>query len=419
MKNNIRWLAYQPLIGGCMIGAEQAFGCPPTAVLDYDGIANSELYLNYLNNIKGNNIKHFYLNDGAYSLTEKFKQDENGNVATWDAPEFKNLNVVVGVPICAGLSSANTQKLGNSCMGCGSNAVQNNNMVGMMVNTLKYLKPKVYIFENAVKLATKIGKDIKERLESIANKAGYSCTLVKCNTINHGLPQNRPRTFMICVRDTKAPILEYVSTPVPKIIDCIKDLPKDASKESCEIRIGDQAYIRCLKDLWGPDYRKEWLNHNTAADLALDEMGLLEKVIDYFDTEKEKNRVRRYLEKKKQGLGWMSFAPVYCGDYKLPSLYGRSMGRVWHPTEERGYTVREMMRLMGLPDDFPEVSQGKKGMIGQSVPVCTAKYYCDQVVKYLNGQLEISDEKNYDQDFESSSGMGKKKKKNIPTGFNF
>ena len=102
MSKNIRWLAYQPLIGGMDIGAENAFGCPPTAVLDYDGVANSELYLNYMNEVKGNNLKHFYLNGGAYSLAEDFKPqvDEEGNekvVWDWDMPEFKDLDVVVGV----------------------------------------------------------------------------------------------------------------------------------------------------------------------------------------------------------------------------------------------------------------------------------------------------------------------------------
>lgn len=423
----IKWLAFQPLIGGMDLGAEKAFGCPPTAILDYDGIGNSDLYEHYMNVIKGNSLKHYHLNGGVYSLTEEFKPLEKENndpeIPNWNYDCFKNLDVVVGVPICAGLSSANCQSASSSetGMGRGSEATQNNNMIGMLNITMKYLKPKVYIFENAVKLATKLGVGIKEKLEKIANDNGYGVTLVKVNTMNHGLPQNRPRTFMICVKDSNAPKLEFNPVPIPKIMDILKDLPADASTESCEVRIGDRAYIRCLKDLWGPDYRTEWLRHNTAADLALYEMGILDKMIDYFDTEKEKNRVRRYLEKAKQGLGWMSFAPVYCGEDKIPSLYGRSMGRIWHPVEERNYTIRECMRLMGLPDDFPEVSQTNKGMIGQNVPVCTAEYYCNEVKKYLEGKLKIADTQNLDLDFNSSIGYGNnhfKKQKNIPTGFN-
>ena len=176
----IRYAAFQPLIGGALIGAQQSFGCPPTCVIDYDGVANSDLYLNYMSNVKKISLKHFVIDGGAYSLAKDLKKDEEGNpIYSWSDPELQNLDVVVGVPICAGLSSANTQNSSSSKMGRGSDAMQNNNMLGMLDITLNTIKPKVYIFENAYKLATPLGAGIKEKLinqfPEVKSCAGIFC----------------------------------------------------------------------------------------------------------------------------------------------------------------------------------------------------------------------------------------------------
>ena len=413
----VRWAAFQPLIGGCDIGAQQSFGCPPTCVIDYDGVANSDLYLNYMSNVKKTPLKHFVIDGGAYSLAKDLKKDEEGNpIYSWSDPELQNLDVVVGVPICAGLSSANTQNSASSKMGRGSDAMQNNNMLGMLDITLNTIKPKVYIFENAYKLATPLGAGIKEKLIKLANEAGYATNIVKVNTINHGLPQNRTRTFFVAYRGDVAPLMTYEPTPCPTIMDVLEGLPPQQS--AFQERNSDDGWIQYLKDKWGPNYREEWAKHASAADFVADECGDMEMAKKYFD-EKGQRIIDYCIGKKAQGKGWMSGAPLYYGPSKLPSLYGRSMGRCWHPTEERGYSLRECMRLMAMPDDFECPPKGKVGMIGQNVPVCTAAYYTDQVLKYLDGELKLSEQKNVEQDFCSTGAIRKEAKlKPIPkTGF--
>jgi hypothetical protein len=58
-------------------------------------------------------------------------------------------------------------------------------------------------------------------------------------------------------------------------------------------------------------------------------------------------------------------------------------------------------------------------MIGQNVPVCTAAYYTNQVLKYLDGELKMSEQKNVEQDFCSTGAIRKEAKlKPLPkTGF--
>jgi hypothetical protein len=74
---------------------------------------------------------------------------------------------------------------------------------------------------------------------------------------------------------------------------------------------------------------------------------------------------------------------------------------------------------MAMPDDFECPPKGKASMIGQNVPVCTAAYYTNQVLKYLDGELKMSEQKNVEQDFCSTGAIRKEAKlKPLPkTGF--
>ena len=46
-KKPIRWVSFQSLIGGCALGAEEAFGTAPLFTIDYEGPdkGNSSAYL--------------------------------------------------------------------------------------------------------------------------------------------------------------------------------------------------------------------------------------------------------------------------------------------------------------------------------------------------------------------------------------
>src|SRR5574344_1281451 len=128
MLSNIRWAAMQPLIGGMAYAAQDVFKCPPTCVIDYQGVGNSDLYVDYMRTRRSvKSLPHYKFDDTLYSKSitiAEDSKDENFEKNTSD------LDVVIGVPICAGLSSANviTQKSGN-IMGIGSDALQNNNMI--------------------------------------------------------------------------------------------------------------------------------------------------------------------------------------------------------------------------------------------------------------------------------------------------
>ena len=68
------------------------------------------------------------------------------------------------------------------------------------------------------------------------------------------------------------------------------------------------------------------------------------------------------------------------------------MDRLIHPFENRTFTYREYMHLMGMPHDF-QLMDPKKDLnkIAQNVPACTARDMSLEVEKFIKGKLKPSD----------------------------
>jgi site-specific DNA-cytosine methylase len=120
-----------------------------------------------------------------YNDYSKFNNKNDENI------KFKDIDIVVSIPICSGLSLINTSK------SRGANAEQNDNMYNITTLALEKIKPKCFIFENAPALYTKSGALVVDNLFNIAKKNNYSMSLIKTDTFLHGIPQHRHRTFAI------------------------------------------------------------------------------------------------------------------------------------------------------------------------------------------------------------------------------
>jgi len=62
-----------------------------------------------------------------------------------------------------------------------------------------------------------------------------------------------------------------------------------------------------------------------------------------------------------------------------------------HPVEDRFLNIREALHLMGMPHDFQLEGQSAINHIAQNVPVNTAADWADEVKKFINGELKMSD----------------------------
>lgn len=394
----IRWISFQSLIGGMMIGAEQAFGTPPLFTIDYEGVdkGNSALYIHYMNNVRKLGIRQLVLNGDLLSMATTFKTEEDQKFFD---ENINDIDVVSAVPICSGLSMCNkTQK--------GSDSKQNDNMIGCTKLTLEIIKPKAYIFENAPNLFTNAGKAIRGRFEQLAAENGYSVSWIKTNTNKHSNVQYRSRTFGIMWNSEFTPQLKRVDDKVGSIVDYLSTIDPSAKYNTEEFMhfdstdFANNGYLKYLKAKYGPDFREHWASIGSCASSVIEANKDLENCDMYMD-DSEKKQVAHMIHKRSLGLNFYDQSPLYYGPNKVCTIYGRSVIRLVHPTEPRGYSLRELMKFMGLPDDYEFAAKFEtktdlyKHMVflSQNVPVITSRDWHKQIRDFLEGNVEFTKNK--------------------------
>lgn len=201
MNGEINWIAVQPLIGGMSIGFENGFNSTPKAIIT-SGIKNDDHYINYMNNKRKLNIPIIYMN----SSYDEFLSETDENLYN-DIILKYDIDVVQHLAICSGLSMLNTCNSGNKARGNPDN-VQNQNMYNLTKLGMK-IGAKVVVFENAPTAYTKSGENVIKYLKNIAEQFNYTTHLLKTDTILHGIPQSRKRTFIMFYKNVNPPLFNF------------------------------------------------------------------------------------------------------------------------------------------------------------------------------------------------------------------
>lgn len=396
-SKEITWAPIFPLIGGFPLGAEKTIGTPPKTILKYDVAEyNDSLYIRHMN-------EHRKLDIPVHTVNEE----------GFDYRTIKPLEVDIAVatPFCSGLSMLNSS-VGKGDSSRGSDAQQNKWIYESTEFVLKYNKPKVLIGENAPGLFTNIGDGVREKLYEIGNKYGYSISFIKTNTILHGLPQKRERTFYFLWKSERAPYINYIERAKPTISEYLsqcKEFIKEDLTENIK-RVKEDVLYRFLTEAKGYSH-KDLLNHKftTLANYLWDDLKVLDEYISWLKengailpSEKEKDTkitkfdkalrgAEHWKNKWADGKGiWDSTLIFVKPDTHINAMIGKSESLFVHPTEERTLCQREKAWLMGIPHEF-KVEDINGAVIGQNVPVNTAADMVDYAVKFINGELEMSD----------------------------
>lgn len=384
-KKKLKWVAVQPLVGGMAIGAYQAIGHKPEFICAAEGFQNNDQHLREY----WPDVPYFILN-GNYELLDESQRELFDKLN-------KDIDIVVGVPICSGLSQLNVGGGSDPSKKRGSDACQNKNMYDVSMFSLNVLQPKVLVMENAPGLYTNLGKGVREKLETIAAEHGRSITFYKTNTNLHGIPQNRPRTFFFMWKSETAPVMDWFSIPVKPLAEFLEDVPKDLKHQNYDEAVKfmekDFSY-KFIKHKLGDNYRQLMLekNQKTGMQYIAETPERLQEAIEWAREQGEANAERMLIHAQNKfadGKGIWDWT-IHIFVDQINAVIGRNMANGVHPTEDRYITIREYMALMGMPHDFNLVADKFKHHITQNVPVTTAKSMVEQCIKFIKGELKNS-----------------------------
>ena len=415
-KDNIRWACIQPLTGGMYIGAEEAIGHPAEFILSYKGLndvkidestgkaitsGNEYNLTTYLK--KHNKMPAYYVFE--HSMFDNIDLNKvKTNIEDEDAT-FNNIDLVVAVPVCSGLSQA-------TIAGSDTKNERNCNMEFIANYVLNIIHPKVYIFENAPGLVSEKGREVREYLENIAKCNGYSISYVKTDTKYHHNCQKRPRTFIVFQLKTSNYNNYVISTSdirferfEEKASDYLNKIPANATQQVPF----DMSELNRLLVKWCNEHSgSEWREKIGKVPMHyITKNNLYNEFIDFVNNNCNDNKehdkivkwIRHVEDKVSKGLNYYSNAIWYYED-QTPSIQFKTIQSLLHHKEDRLLTVREALWLMGMPMDFE--LQGDKEIdgpkIGQNVPVKTAKYIVDEAIRWLVNWDDVQNERKHGKD---------------------
>lgn len=252
----------------------------------------------------------------------------------------KDLDVLIATPPCQGMSVANHKK---------KDELKRNSLVVESIELTKRIKPRFFVFENVRAFLTSVCTDIDGRdkpiKESIdCNLAGeYNILYKVVNFKDYGNPSSRTRTLVIGVRKDIKEITPY-------------DLFPDKQKErTLREVIGDLPPLErmgqiCENDIYHnfrsyAPHMEAWIKDIKEGQSAFDNTDIT-KIPHYI-----KNGVVVY-NAQKNGDKYTR----QCWDKVAPCIHTRNdimaSQNTVHPSDNRVFSIREVMRLMSVPPSF-------------------------------------------------------------------
>jgi DNA (cytosine-5)-methyltransferase 1 len=262
---------------------------------------------------------------------------------------------IIGGPPCPDFSPGGKNEGGKG---------MNGRLSKTYVHRICSIKPSFFVFENVPGLHnTKKHREFLTKLENILEKKNYCLDLKILNSLDFGLPQDRERLFMIGVkkdifkkcmgRTAKDNERGWFPWPVPKYENAKKsyDWPDVVQNGNTPVKPSDIPYELTVHSVFSRQNNPSKLPNGKDC---------FKPYSDKFDIIKEGDTHRKSFKR----LHRFRFSPTVC--------YGHNEVHL-HPTKKRRLSVREAMRLQGIPDTYalPEDASltDKFAIVSNGVPV--------------------------------------------------
>lgn len=324
-------------------------GCYGFKSEGFECIATNEIIQRRLN-IQKINKKCKY--NSGYILgdirDESVKEKLKSEVRFWKKEEgIDSVDVIIATPPCQGMSVANHKK--------GVDEIKRNSLVVESLLITRELEPKVFIFENVAAFLNTVCTDIdgqEKRIEDAINNNLSSKYNIYSKVINfkeYGANSSRTRTIVIGVNkkyETQiTPIELFPNTEKPKsLFEVIGTLPR--LKEMGEIDPDDIYHAFRKYD----ERMRCWISDLKEGESAFDNSDPL-KIPHTIKDGKIVYNKRKNGDKYTRQI-WNKVAP--CIHTRNDILASQN---TIHPEDDRVFSIRELMLMMNIPNDFKWIEQ--------------------------------------------------------------
>ena len=281
-----------------------------------------------------------------------------------------SIDVIIGGPPCQGFSLTGTRDPKD----------QRNKLYKYYVDIVKESKPKAFIIENVIGLATLYNGKVKEDIHKTFTKLGYNVVSKVLLASDYGVPQNRKRFFIVGIKK-EFNIFEF---PEPTHSD---------NKVTCEEALSD------LPGLSSDDYLGDEVQQYTASPLTKYQklMRKKSKKLHNHVATKHSDEVVKVISLVPEGGNHKDLPPGVGESRKFNEAWTRYHSKKPSKTIDTGHrnhfhykwnrvpTVRENARLQSFPDHFifsgTRTSQNRQ--VGNAVPPLLAKALAEKLKEVL------------------------------------
>ena len=123
-----------------------------------------------------------------------------------------------------------------------------------------------------------------------------------------------------------------------------------------------------------------------SAVIIEDKIGLKKNSLFGTDVEQTQDEIDHFCEKIAAGKNYYCMLPGYPkADGTVPAVMFKTIPSLLHHKEDRLYTIREYLHLMGMPNDYelPGSINSNYAKIGQNVPARTAQWIVSEALRII------------------------------------
>lgn len=261
-----------------------------------------------------------------------YRELENNNI--------NDLDVLIATPPCQGMSVANHKK---------NNEIKRNSLVVESIKIVAKIKPKIFVFENVRSFLKTICTDTdnfdRPIGESIELNLGGDYNILS-NVVNfkeYGSQSSRTRTLVMGVRKDLVNISPY------------QLFPKKQKAKTLKALIGELPSLKIMGEIDSNDIYHSFRTYDKRMLSWIEHIKEGQSAFDNTDPKRIPHTIVDETIVYNQNKNGDKYSRWYW-DKEAPCIHTRNdilaSQNTIHPSDHRVFSIRELMKMMTIPDDF-------------------------------------------------------------------